>query len=124
PRQLAPGRDAFGLNQLLALVDELPRHRLECARELVDLARRPHVVEPDVPVAARDGAAGGGELFDRARDARRHDVAEEEARRETERTERDAAPANARKQRRELASGTGDEELAEHRTVAAFQWNG
>jgi hypothetical protein len=67
PRQLAPRRDALGLDESLAMIDELARHRLEGLGQRRDLAGGPHVIEAHVPVAARDGARRAGQLFDRSR---------------------------------------------------------
>ena len=123
PGELAPGGDALGLNQPLALIDQLPRHRIEGARQLLDLAGRVNVADPDVPVAARDAAARLGQLLDRTGHARGHDVAQNEADRETERAEHGAAPADARHERRELAARAADEEHTEHGAVAAGERN-
>src|SRR6185295_5871369 len=107
----------------LALIGELPRHRLERACQLFDLARRVDVGDGDVPVAAGDAAARFRQTLDRTGHTGGDDVAEDEAEGEAERPERDAAPADARYQRRELAARAADEEDAEHGVVAAGERN-
>src|SRR5205823_10169954 len=51
PGQLAPGRDALGLHETLALIHELRRHAVEGRRQLANLARRADVVHAHIPAA-------------------------------------------------------------------------
>jgi hypothetical protein len=122
-RQFAPRRYPLGLNQALALICQLLRHRVEGARELLDFSRGLHIADRHVPISSGDAAARLGELLHRTRDARGDHVPEDETEDEAERAERHAGPANSRHQRGQLASGATDQQDAERRAIAAGQRN-
>ena len=61
-RQFAPGGDAFGLHQALALLGKLARHFVERVGELADFIARVHL-DARFPVSRGDFARACGKLL-------------------------------------------------------------
>ena len=75
PRQLAPGCDALGLHQLLALRCELGSHVVEAAREHGDFVA-PALRYLNIPVACGNLFGRVSQLLDRTRHTGRNPEAE------------------------------------------------
>src|SRR5262245_64685576 len=104
------------------MIDELPRHRLECVGEDPNLSGRPYLVDLHFPVTVRDRARGGREALNRPRHPRRDHKRQYEAERDGHGAEPDTAPPDAAYQRCELPAGTADQQDTEHGAAPSREW--
>ena len=90
----APGSDAFGLHQALALLDELLGHLIEGFGELADFVVAANL-HARAPIAFRDFVRAFGQLLHRARDARGAPPAEHQPEQQADGDHAESEPANA-----------------------------
>ena len=118
--EFPPGGHTLGLDEALALVGELGRHRGERVRERAHLARAPGL-DPDVPVAGGHLARPFGQPFDRPRHARREQVAEQQAGQDPQARDGRARALDGPDERGEFATRRADDQHAQHGSITSDQ---
>ena len=103
PRQLAPRRHSFGLDQAFALIGQLMDHRVERVRQRTEFACRLHVAHTDGPVAVRHRVGRVRKLLDRTRHTGRQGVTQREPDGHAECADAEPRPPNLAHERSQLS---------------------